>query len=404
MNHPGHEAAVAHTRGVVWALGWRGASFDTIDKRIAEDAYRHGRGDQVLVERYGKKYGWIGFYTYAGILEDSGRFPRRDREFSDIDIDPSFPEKPPNDGSSSVTVAWLSPGIASHETWIRAGATSLPLGIVRRETIGGHTGPWLAVHGHVSAEDRVLGRSAWAFLSALVASKGNEARLVASLNAGGRPWGTRDVPSDHYTFAGEIPWHPKFALEALAEDGYREHVRTGTQTVEVEVLAHEYAWESYHSEMNQAGSVRVPSQLFSARFNLRGIAQSFNQVLPDGCPAAITLSGVDGLMGDVVYIREDLLRQYVAGRAIVWFVFGGRELRPFPPSPPQWLVDAQQQQTNSWQQVFTEADVLHSGTPSRSRKATGRQVAKPSTSNKRSRMKAMKQETPKGAKLAKRKP
>ncbi|MEI2421808.1 hypothetical protein V6O07_16140, partial [Arthrospira platensis SPKY2] len=61
---------------------------------------------------------------------------------------------------------WLSPGIDSHETWIRAATTSLPLGIVRRETIGQHTGPWLAVHGYVSAEDRVLGRSAWAFLSA----------------------------------------------------------------------------------------------------------------------------------------------------------------------------------------------------------------------------------------------
>lgn len=362
MNHAGHQAAVAHVRGVVCALGWRAATFDTIDKRIAEDAYRHGRGDQALVERYGKKYGWIGFYTYAGLLEDSGRFPCRNREFSDVDIDPSFPEKPPNDGSSSMREAWLSPGIDNHQTWIRAGTTSLPLGIVRRETIGRHTGPWLAVHGYISAEDRVLGRSAWAFLSALVTSKGDEPRLVAVLEAGGRPWRTRDVPGDHYTFAGEIPWHPNFACVALAEDAYREHVRTGTRTVEVEVLAHDYAWESYHSEMNRAGSARVPSQLFSAHFNLRGIAQSFDQVLPDGSPAAITLSGVDGLVGDVVYVREDLLRQYVADRAIVWFAFGERELRPYPPSPPEWLVDAQQQETNSWQQVFSEADVLHNGT------------------------------------------
>lgn len=384
MNHPGHQAAVAHVRGVVWALGWRAATFGTIDKRIAEDAYRHGRGDRAVVERYGKKYGWIGFYTYAGLLEDSGKFPRSDREFSDFDIDPSFPERPPNDGSSSVSLAWLSPGIESHETWIPTGASSLPLGIVRRETIGQHTGPWLAVHGYFSAEDRVLGRCAWAFLSALVASKGNEARLVASLKAGGRLWGTHDVPSEHFTFAGEIPWHSKFASVALAEDAYRYYVQAGTQTVEVEVLAHDYGWESYHSLINRAGSARVPSQLFSAHFNLRGIAQSFNQVLPDGSPAAITLRGVDGLLGDVVYIREDLLRQYVAGRAIVWFAFGERDLSPYPPSPPQWLVDAQQQQTNSWQQVFTEPDVLNNGTPPRSRTAAGRQAAKPSTAKKRS--------------------
>lgn len=353
MNHAGHQAAVAHVRGVVWALGWRTATFDAQDGRIAEDAYRHGRGDRSPVERYGKKYGWIGFFTYAGILGDQGLLPH-ESPFSDVDIDPSFPEKPPIDGSSSVPEAWLSPSIESHESWMRACTTSLPVGIIRRETIGGHIGPWLAVHGHVSAEDRVLGRTAWAFLSALVVSKGHQPRLVAALKAGDRPWGTRDVPSDHYSFAGEIPWHPKFASVALAEGAYREHVRTGTQTVEVEVLAHDYAWESYHSEMNRAGSARVPSQLFSSHFDLRGVAQSFDQFLPDGSRATITLGGVDGLEGDVVYVREDLLRQYVGDRVIVWFAFGERELRPYPPSPPEWLVDAQRKEESAWHQVLTE--------------------------------------------------
>lgn len=357
MDHAGHQAAVAHVRGVVWALGWRAAIFDTIDKRIAEDAYRHGRGDQPRVERYGKKYGWIGFYTYAGVLEESEQFPRRDREFSDVDIDPSFPEKPRADGTSSVPEAWLTPAIESHENWVRASTTTLPLCILRRETIGEHRGPWIAVHGHVSAGDRVLGRYGWAFLSAMVVAKKHEPRLVAALKAGTRPWLARDVPSDHYTFAGEIPWHSKFAAVALAEDGYRENVRVGAETVDVEALAHDYAWESYHSEMNRAGSARVPSQAFSTRFDLRSIPQSFDQFLPDGSRATITLGGVDGLEGDVVYVREDLLRQYVGGRVVVWFAFGERELRPYPSSPPEWLVDAQRQQANAWQVVFTDADV-----------------------------------------------
>ena len=297
--------------------------------------------------------------------------------------------------------AWLSPSIESHEKWVRVCTTSLPVGLIRRETIGGHTGPWLAVHGHVSAEDRVLGRSAWAFLSALMISKANEPRLVVALKAGDRPWRTRDVPSDHYTFAGEIPWHPNFAAVALAEGAYLEHVRTGTQTVELEVLAHDYAWESYHSEMNRAGSARVPSQIFSAHFNLRGVAQSFDQVLPDGSPATITLSGVDGLVGDVVYIREDLLRQYVADRAIVWFAFGERELRPYPPSPPAWLMDAQRQQSNAWHKVLTDADLSHHEKPSRRKNAAERQPAKTSTAKKRSAKKSRQQATPKGAKRTK---
>jgi hypothetical protein len=130
------------------------------------------------------------------------------------------------------------------------------------------------------------------------------------------------------------------------------------KTVELgEGLAHNYAWESYHSELNRTGSARVPSQPFSAHFDLRGVAQSFDQVLPDGSRATITLRGVDGLDGDIVYVREDLLRQYVGDRAVVWDAFGERELRPYPPSPPEWLPEAVRRRENAWNQVLTEKDL-----------------------------------------------
>ena len=130
--------------------------------------------------------------------------------------------------------------------------------------------------------------------------------------------------------------------------------------VSVEVLAHQYAWESYHSEMNCAGSALVPSHPFSTRFDLRSAPQRFDQYLPDGTRATITLSGVDGFDGDILYIREDLLRQYTGKRAIVWFAFGERELQPYPPSPPDWLLAAQRQQANAWCEVLTDADLTQS--------------------------------------------
>ena len=126
MNHEGHQAAVAHVRGVVWTLGWRAASFEALDGRIAEDGYRGGRADRPLAERYGKKYGWIGFYTYAGLLEEQGQFPRENHDFSDVNIDPSFPEKPPADGDASLPKAWLSPSVESQKRWVRTGIASLP--------------------------------------------------------------------------------------------------------------------------------------------------------------------------------------------------------------------------------------------------------------------------------------
>lgn len=357
MNHQGHQDAVAFVLGVIWDLGWRADTFEALDRRIAEDAYR-GRGHLPLAERYGKKYSWIGFFNYAGLLEDSGRFPREGRPFSDVDIDPSFPERPPIDGDGHVPSAWLSPQVERHESWVCADSTSLPRELLVRETIGQHEGPWILVHGFLKAEDRVLGREAWAFISALVVETSGTADLVAALKSGARPWVCRDVPSDYYTFAGEIPWHPRFATVALEESGpegaYREEVRAGSKRVVVEVLAHRYAWESYHSEMNQAGSARVPSRLFSSCFDLRSVPQGFDQRLPDGSPAAITLSGIDGLEGDVLYLRKDLLERYVGDRDVVVFAFGERELRPYPPSPPQWLLDAHRQQTNAWHEVVTD--------------------------------------------------
>jgi hypothetical protein len=405
MNHVGHQAAVAHVRGVVWALGWRTATFEALDSRIAEDAYRYGgRGNRPHAERYGKKYGWIGFFTYVGLLDQRGLFPRESRPFSDVDIDPSFPEKPPTDGDASVPEAWLSPTVESHESWIRECTTSVPRSLLRRETIGNHRGPWVAVHGFVKAENRILGREVWAFISTMVTDTESAPQLASALRSRTRPWVTRDVPSDHYTFAGEIPWHPQFAAVALSEQGYGEHVRSGTGNLEVEVLAHDYAWESYHSEMNQAGSARVPSHPFSAHFELRGAPQTFDQFLADGTRATITLSGVDGLDADIVYVREDLLRHYVGDLAIVWFAFGERELRPYPPSPPEWLVDAQRQQANSWCEVLTEADLKQSAKPPGKNKAVKRQPATTSTAKKPSAKKVQKQAASKSAKRAERKP
>ena len=352
MDHAGHQAAVAHVRGVVWALGWRAAAFDALDGRIAADAH-HDRVYRPSAERYGKKYGRIGFFTYAGILEEQGKLPL-EVQFSDLDIDSSFPEKPPTDGDVSLAEGWLSPDVESQEVWIREGTTAIPPSLLRRETISGHHGPWIAVHGDIRAADRVLGRRAWAFVSALVTQRANLRQLAAALSRKNRPWWASDAPRDCYTFAGEIPWHPCFASVALAERAYRQCVRIEAREVQVETLAHDYAWESYHSEMNRAGHARVPSQPFSARFDLRGAAQTFNQFLPDGSPATITLKGVDGLHADLLYIREDLLLEYVGERAVVWFTFGEREPWPYPPSPPQWLLDARRQGANAWHQAVTE--------------------------------------------------
>ena len=60
--------------------------------------------------------------------------------------------------------------------------------------------------------------------------------------------------------------------------------------IEVEVLAHEFAWEGYHSELNPPIGGFVPSRIFSRSFDLRGTPQSLDQRSPDGRKASASLS------------------------------------------------------------------------------------------------------------------
>src|SRR5262249_22920895 len=110
-----------------------------------------------------------------------------------------------------------------------------------------------------------------------------------------------------------------------------------------------------------------------------------------------------GLDGDVLYVRQDLLRQYVGERAVVWFAFGERELRPYPPSPPPWLVDAQVAQANAWCAVLTEADLKQSAKPPAKKKAGNGQPATTRAAKKQPAKKGTKQATPKTAPRARRK-
>lgn len=61
-----------------------------------------------------------------------------------------------------------------------------------------------------------------------------------------------------YIFAGKMPWHASFASVALADNGYFKKIRVGAHLIDVETLAHVYAWENRRNELNQAGGARVP--------------------------------------------------------------------------------------------------------------------------------------------------
>jgi hypothetical protein len=85
--HPGHQEAVAHVLGVVSALGYRDELFEDAERSIVGSGRLQGSSK---VDRYGKKYGWIGFHTHSALMADRANAP----EWLEVDIDPSFPQEP----------------------------------------------------------------------------------------------------------------------------------------------------------------------------------------------------------------------------------------------------------------------------------------------------------------------
>jgi hypothetical protein len=345
MEHHGHQAAVAHVLGTVWALGWRKSGLGAVDEHLTSYA---SRGRLPLVERYGKKYGWIGFYTYAGMLEDLLPQGRSERLW-DIPIDPSFLE-PPSSAAIDLPI-WARPTPADDRRWIRQGIITIPDQLLYSATIEPHQGTWVAVSGYLTAENQTPGRRVFGILTALLLATEDSDRLVEALKTWGRSsrWQLPDEPSNYRIFAGEIPWSPEFAGEGT-EYSKRVRVDDGSP-IEVEILAHRYTWDE-RSGVNEVLRALVPSRTFSTAFDLRGVQHSFDQALPDGTIAAISLSAPAGFHGELSYLREDLVHRYASGRQLVWFIWGERQIYPPYPHPePDWLIKAWQSSTDVWRHI-----------------------------------------------------
>jgi hypothetical protein len=230
---------------------------------------------------------------------------------------------------------------------------AIPNELFYRAEIGHSVGPWVAVDGYLTADEQTPGRHVFGFLKALLVRPQDVDLVKTALTSAEHPslWSTPRPPEDYYTFAGEIPWSPQFGAGSES-DAYRDNVgERGVSGVSVEILSHHYSWESYHSALNKAGGVTVPSRTFSEHFDLRGLPQSFDQVLPAGTVVAKSLAAPSGFGGYLLYLREDLLHRFAAGRRLVWFIWGERSIRPLGHEPPEWLVKILRSGENVWRQV-----------------------------------------------------
>ncbi len=354
FDDPAYQQIMANVRSAVSELGWSRDRFMAIDSTIAErshrDADREGNP-----ERYGKKYSWIAFYGQAGALDDRGELKPRSERLSDLGVDPSFPERP-----APLPIAfgdWATPTPASLEDWVILGEVDVPDELLYPAELNGHPGPWVAVGGHLSTRGQTPGRSVWGLLATALVAPEHVNAVCEALQS--RPYPGRDwipeAPEDHYTFAGEIPWHPHFAHvheDAPQDDPYLGSLRLEDRTlVPVEILMHRFGWEGYHSSLNDAGHLLVPSRNLSTAMQLKAEPQTFDQRAPDGTIAAMTFSAPSRFEGDLLYLREDILRSYAAGRTLVGLFWGERLPTPYPHDQPEWLQEARELNAEVWRRV-----------------------------------------------------
>lgn len=426
--HEGHRAATDQVLGVIYDLGWRKSEFSSVDQTLGRQDRDRNPG---RVERYGKKYSWIGLYLLTGNLNARG-----DRVYGlGVDIDPTFPQIPP---PLPLTIpTWVRRTPADDRDWLIKGIVKVPDDLVYAETLAGAEGPWVLVHAELNAEDERTGRGGYGLFNTVALATGDFEAFMTWWAEEGHPG--RDLielPRAYYLFAGEIPWHTRMVTSGDdiagtgtrpiareeddgwvdphdSEDPYIDHIRlnlpatdeseAGQETpsnellevlydepkqaavgeefdfmafiaartaaslstippyeeLEFESMAHVFAWEGHNSSENQAFAY-VPSQRLSQHSGLRSVAAGFDQIDADGRPAAISFTAPAGFNGDLLYVREDIVKAYAGDRTVVTFGWGERQIHAaWPEEIPDRLRKVYRAHRNIWRTHRVVAEGQH---------------------------------------------
>jgi DNA replication protein DnaC len=391
-SHKDYRRVRRQIRWRILNLGYDSEKFKYIDRDIASSNFHMGRSDGgKKIDRYGKKYSWIAFFEVAGRRRLAGTLPdRHDIRISDTDIDPSFSEhalewRPP------MRPLFDAP-YRSASGWMGRGPNPDYRPLLTRKEVDGVLGPWVLLQGYINERGPRDSREAFTFLRGLMIAPEDVSRLKAILRPAEYPGNhaVPEPGEDHYLFAGEIGWSRKYGSRLRRKNGrakpqleeafgrtehrviekpYGELTRTERAAftapsleaflagedrsvprgkkipvshivklqgwvripgVAVELPSWRFGWESYHSEENEGGNPDYPAPALVDYLGLRKIGASVDLVEASGRLAMIyrKFGNADGLRSDLLYLRADLLKKYLArtGRCLAWINWGERSL------------------------------------------------------------------------------
>ena len=329
-------------RQVYWRileLGYSPSKFREIDEAIGRDAWRPGRRDGRKTDRYGKKYSWIAYFEMYGLRLDDDILPEyADKRSSDVDIDPSFPA-PPKTWLPALPDPFVD-APTEPRLWLDDGPTPDYRHVLDPKCVDECERPWILLNGYIEQSAVTDDRRVFTFLWCFFVDADRRSELVAALHSADDPWNSIPQPhSDHYTYAGEIPWSRGFGSDLRDSGGRalpdrqaacRAYTDSGAQTgIPVEVPVFMFAWESYHSELNQDSNVYVPAPALCEQLGLCNHHGEWDMYDQDSEVATMYRESKqerDTSASHLTYIRSDLLDKYLreSGQVQVWLSWGER--------------------------------------------------------------------------------
>ena len=395
----------------IYDLGFTNESFGKIDKEIAEINFRFSIHDDARkTDRYGKKYSWIAFYELAGFRQDNDLLPDHYEggRISDADIDPSFPVE--HREYNLVQKDFLGDRHASPVDWV---TNTLPPDLTQYlevDQLCEDQESWVLLHGYLRQKDKQVNRNMFAWLHGLIVKSEEVEEIVEILNKQ-EDIDAHIIPSDHRTYAGEIPWCSTYPLniwqelsvktgvdlvekrklvlerkgEPLSEqeqDEFWDSVKDLTegewekikarlseqnieckmeideiekpqyQEIEVLVPVRENNWEESCSAANPYRSIALPAREIAENLGLCGQSNSFDLFEKEnGRRASISFryGEIYGNVQHFTYLRKDLLERYLAeiGGELIWIIWGNRRLVSQNPGDPY----------ENFQEVKTYSDI-----------------------------------------------
>ncbi len=340
--HVGHKDCVSYVYGLLYKFGWRADNeLGIIDKRIGNQIQRHNRAK---TERYGKKYSWIGFYKYAGILASKGLLKEDRITLLSEEIDPSFPLEMKFDELD--LVKWNIASSKDDRKWMEKEEILLPEDLLRRKNLKGKGKYWVLISAYLSLSDEITDRNIFGFVTTLLFAKSSTPNVITKFNSGYPGDVARRENVELYGItSGEIPWAKSF-LDVMDEVESYESDEHG------ENLTCEYRNDGLEKWLKSAGIYYFPVRKMIQNCNLKKKLNSLEFINENGEVVSTSIKAPEGYNGDLFYVREDILMRYKGNRDAVTFCWGEKEIRKSRYEIEEWQRELARSYKNIWRQVI----------------------------------------------------